>query len=142
VSEDPIGLAGGVNIYAYVEGNPVSFTDPLGQFLNLPGAGIGAAINLTTQLIAQDGNFRCVNLGELGLATATGALFPGVGRIVSGAFVNLIESMTGFSGGVAGVSYGLSGGVAAGIGTRYFGNQLVDGPRFGDLTGEGTCGCK
>ena len=38
VSADPIGLDGGINLYAYVQNNPVKRIDPMG-FINVPGLG-------------------------------------------------------------------------------------------------------
>ncbi|MGN5612539.1 RHS repeat-associated core domain-containing protein, partial [Xanthomonas hortorum] len=37
ISEDPIRLAGGINSYGYVDGNPVSYVDPYGMQAYTPG---------------------------------------------------------------------------------------------------------
>jgi len=45
ISPDPIGLAGGINLYAYVDNNPVVYTDPYG-LLNPTKLGVGYANSL------------------------------------------------------------------------------------------------
>ena len=80
ISEDPIGLAGGINRYAYAGGNPVGFRDPSGRNPILAGA-IGGAIggaagSIIGQLINNGGRFECINWGWNGVggAAAGGAI--------------------------------------------------------------------
>jgi uncharacterized protein RhaS with RHS repeats len=44
ISEDPIGAAGGLNLYAYVGGNPTRYVDPLGLALTSVDAAMRDAI--------------------------------------------------------------------------------------------------
>jgi RHS repeat-associated protein len=44
LSQDPIGLAGGVNLYAYAGNNPASYSDPFGLCKRPKGKGIGICV--------------------------------------------------------------------------------------------------
>ncbi|AEG02518.1 RHS repeat-associated core domain-containing protein [Methylomonas methanica] len=79
ISEDPIGLSGGTNTYAYVGGNPVNLIDPTGQCPWCVGALIGAGIDVAMQLAMNGGNWQCIDLGQVALSAAFGAVGGGFG---------------------------------------------------------------
>jgi hypothetical protein len=84
ISEDPIGLAGGINSHAYVEGDPVSLTDPEGEIPTvIAGMLWGGGVELITQM-TQNYMSGCdlwnIDWWDVGVSTAIGAVgLPGAG---------------------------------------------------------------
>jgi uncharacterized protein RhaS with RHS repeats len=76
VESDPIGLGGGVNTYAYVDGNPLANVDETGEFANVI---VGAVTSVVTgYAIAKLTGDECYSWQDAAEDAALGAVGAGV----------------------------------------------------------------
>ncbi|WP_435212528.1 RHS repeat-associated core domain-containing protein [Streptomyces sp. bgisy034] len=74
VSQDPIGQAGGVNLYQYALSSPTTYTDPLGNSPLIAGCVIGGLADGGLSWLTQRLSGRKVNWGQVGQDAAIGCL--------------------------------------------------------------------
>ncbi len=100
IAEDPIGLRGPINLYAYADGNPVIFVDPLGHNNYLAGTGgtftivtgIEYSLGLVINIGQGSSNDLLSNIGFFYSGGVTAGLNVGgdvFGGYVSGGIKNL-----------------------------------------------------
>ncbi|PWW67116.1 RHS repeat-associated protein [Actinokineospora spheciospongiae] len=105
VSEDPIGIQGGTNLYAYVENSPTNYTDPSGNNPIVVGCLVGAASGAAMDYLGQRLSGRKVDWGWGGVG----------GSAAAGCAVGALGGWLGSAGkSFPGIKPGSSGGPTAG----------------------------
>ncbi|MFE0824237.1 RHS repeat-associated core domain-containing protein [Streptomyces sp. NPDC058847] len=84
ISQDPIGYAGGTNLYQYALSSPTTYTDPSGNNPMVVGCVIGGGLGGFLDWGAQRLSGRKVNWGQVGGAALLGCLEGGLGGLRAG----------------------------------------------------------
>jgi RHS repeat-associated protein len=74
ISQDPIGQAGGTNLYQYALSSPTTYTDPSGNSPLIAGCVIGGLLDGGLDYLTQRLSGRKVNWGQVGQAAAIGCI--------------------------------------------------------------------
>ena len=74
ISQDPIGYAGGTNLYEYALSSPTTYTDPSGNNPMIAGCLGGGLLDGGIDWLTQRFSGRKVNWGQVGGAAAMGCL--------------------------------------------------------------------
>jgi RHS repeat-associated protein len=82
--EDPIGLAGGLNLYGFANGDPVNFTDPFGLYpccvvIGLPHSGLYIAVQQAGDQVALD---FMIDVASGGIAGTERGLAKGIVKTI------------------------------------------------------------
>ena len=135
MSEDPIGLAGGSNLYVYCHGSPLLSTDPDGEWAWVAaGALIGGALDGGLTLYLQHRAGNGIDWRAVGGATARGALAGAVSSLAGPAAGSLVRAGGGLATGVTAraASVGIS---AAGSAAGQVLNNAITGQELSSGTG-------
>ncbi|MBX9893671.1 MAG: hypothetical protein K2Y09_00620 [Nitrosomonas sp.] len=78
ISPDPIGLAGGINVFEYANSNSTVLVDPDGLCPWCVGAVVAGIFDFAVQYWRNDGDLDCIDWTEVGASTALGAAGGGI----------------------------------------------------------------
>ncbi|WP_165840609.1 RHS repeat-associated core domain-containing protein [Streptomyces scopuliridis] len=98
ISQDPIGFAGGANLYQYALSSPTTYTDPSGNNPLLIGCVGGALFDGGLDWLTQRLSGRKVNWGQVGSSAALGCLSGMLGTAGGGKLAGRIGCKNSFTG--------------------------------------------